>query len=545
MPNARCITGWTFTLAALVACSAPTPYGPDVAIDASVAEASVPDERSVDVGQEDARVDATHEDAGADVQRDTGAEVDSHADDDLRFCPSRGTPVHILSDPYNCGNCDYACADSNALASRCEMGHCVYDCPSGTAECAPDDGLACETRLADDDLHCGACDVACDTDSHCADGRCVQAPRLIGPISGARLSSQRPRLRWHLPAGVTSVRVEVCADRPCARVEHTEDVEGAEVRLVQPLPPGPHFWRVTSLVGGTPRGGPSRVWEFFAASADAPHDAVLSVVNDWNGDGVEDALSSVPDPGTRTPSLGEDPIVWAPSSPIVFGIGDVDGDGFGDVLSTQLFYRRVGLLHPQIIKLHVRRGGGTLRLNRIVTISNYSTFSGYNDETWDSIGDFNEDGWADLLLTSHAHGGIGPTYTRVLSGSAGRLDEDAFHVELYSDADRDLYAVGDVDGDGTMDIAAHQLHSPMSSEMVVIIRAGASLIHLTRPPGSPEYHPPWGDLRNFRGFSTLRDYNGDGLPDVIFRWAIDDVAFTQIHLGRFNDGVDPVGFRAP
>ena len=82
----------------------------------------------------------------------------------------------------------------------------------------------------------------------CFDGACLAtAVRSIAPLSGLVLNSRRPLFRWSHASGVEGVQIEICADRPCATVEHAETVAADSLRLADALAPGVHFWRLHAV----------------------------------------------------------------------------------------------------------------------------------------------------------------------------------------------------------------------------------------------------------------------------------------------------------
>jgi len=170
------------------------------------------------------------------------------------------------------------------------------------------------------------------------------APRLIAPLSCTWHSSRRPTLRWERPAGVERVVVEVCADRPCQRVEHTLEASGDTVRVPEELRPGVHFWRAFALRDGQ-RGPASFTWEFRAPFRSAPNDLALASYVDVNGDGYGDAVlrAGAGHEDRRLSTLGSYVFFGSARGPeprprqrlphgVLYNVGDANGDGFSDVV---------------------------------------------------------------------------------------------------------------------------------------------------------------------------------------------------------------------
>jgi hypothetical protein len=85
---------------------------------------------------------------------------------------ANGCEADFRSDPLHCGDCATACsAPANALAG-CAAGTCgLGPCAGGFGNCDGDPLNGCETDLAADRLHCGACNAACSFPN--ASGACV------------------------------------------------------------------------------------------------------------------------------------------------------------------------------------------------------------------------------------------------------------------------------------------------------------------------------------------------------------------------------------
>ncbi|MFO0609642.1 MAG: VCBS repeat-containing protein, partial [Polyangiales bacterium] len=188
----------------------------------------------------------------------------------------------------------------------------------------------------------------------CADPPPVIAtPRLVAPLSGMRVSSQRPTLRWQLPAGMTRARVELCTDRSCTRPLAQEEVTGSSWRSPTRLAPGLTFWRVRGLDAAGAVAWTSATWLFQVRRRDTEVDTTLGRILDFNGDGyddlpmprlvdgdplrgrVVDVFFGTPDGLTPEPLL----TVQLPEAELAgsfrirsFSAGDMDGDGNTDLL---------------------------------------------------------------------------------------------------------------------------------------------------------------------------------------------------------------------
>ncbi|HPA80587.1 MAG TPA: hypothetical protein PLS95_07205 [Thermoanaerobaculales bacterium] len=74
---------------------------------------------------------------------------------------SNGFETNLNTDPANCGSCGHACAVAHGTPA-CSTGMCVIaSCDSAWDDCDKSYANGCETDLANDPLHCGACNSQC------------------------------------------------------------------------------------------------------------------------------------------------------------------------------------------------------------------------------------------------------------------------------------------------------------------------------------------------------------------------------------------------
>ena len=214
-------------------------------------------------------------------------------------------------------------------------------------------------------------------------------PRPLAPLSGSVSGSRQPVFSF---AGPSSARVDICYDRACAHLLRSLDGADGRAQPDTALPAGTFFWRVVSrhrqsatwqlvvpsresglttaaatvpdyngdgradIAIGAPGAGAGSVPIFFgsffgfSATADVTltggdqFGRAIAAVGDVNGDGYVDlAVASGGDPGTVNiyeggaagPTMGN----ALPPGAITTGFGatmasagDVDGDGYGDVI---------------------------------------------------------------------------------------------------------------------------------------------------------------------------------------------------------------------
>ncbi len=214
-------------------------------------------------------------------------------------------------------------------------------------------------------------------------------PRLLGPLSGSVSASRQPVLTF---TSAPAARVDICYDRACASPLRSLAGANGRAQPDTPLPAGTVFWRAVAggrssatwqlaipsrdsaptvvsatvpdyngdgaadVAVGQPGPGSGVVAVFYGTSTGVSASPVVVVmggdqfgraiaaVGDVNGDGFVDlGIASGADPGTVNiydggaagPTMGNALLpgpVTAGFGATMASAGDVDGDGYGDVI---------------------------------------------------------------------------------------------------------------------------------------------------------------------------------------------------------------------
>ncbi len=275
-----------------------------------------------------------------------------------------------------------------------------------------------------------------------------EQPRLIAPYANGRLSVRAPTLRWLQARG--EQRLTVCRTRACAAADvvWSAVVAGASARVPSELAPGRYYWRVEARAEGATRA--SATWSFQVPQRSAPVESVVGTYFDAEGDGRDDVVALT---DARLSVLrGGQSLSWRLHDEALgsaFGVGDFDGDGLSDVgvaaacIVASSCARQASILRSS-------SDSNALRPTAILVDQRDSTsLSNAGDVDGDGYGDVivataNEQSPQHEMFVAHG----GPDGVSRTTPST--------RIVISGGWVRSAAAAGDVDGDGFADIVATQ-----------------------------------------------------------------------------------------
>jgi hypothetical protein len=461
--------------------------------------------------------------------------------------PSEG-PCADTTAVTSCGSTCTPCSAPDHSVATCDGIACGFACDVGYHACgdacaADDDVAMCGASCspcpdAPENAHAtcnlNACGFTCDPGFSPSQTSCSPtAPRLLSPLSTSTVTSRRPALRWVLAAGTDGARVELCLDRACTNVIETLDVTGSSATPDADLPVGVVFWRVRARVGNKLGSDASATWQLVVRARSAPLDRWWGSVLDVDGDGYADIAIGSPRandndgrvqlfpgsasgaPSTATAEL-TNPDGQGFFGASVASAGDVDGDGYADLIVGAPYWPGVPWAGTQAGRAYLYRGGPTglsTSPTTLVAPDGDGSIFGFSVA---SAGDINGDGYGDVVVgatgtndyvgTVYIYfggpGGLAKVPAATIAGSAGTNARFGNAVA----------GVGDVDGDGYGDLVIGEPRWDAQP-------AGHAYLYLGSATGVAAtpvtFAGPVGAGDQFGYALAADDFDGDGRADLV------------------------------
>ena len=386
--------------------------------------------------------------------------------------PANGCETPVGESLSNCGACGVACVARPNSAPRCSSGACEHPCNPGFADCDGAPGNGCETSLAVNPAHCGACRNMCGASQACAGGTCVAipAPRALSPLSTSTVTTQSPTLRWVNGPGASGAVLHLADNLAFDRQIMLTVPNGSSARPTA-LAAGRWYWYLKGFSNATNTTGAqvSPTWQFSVGERDTPVNRSFGTVSDFNRDGLGDFAAASPAATTDYttvpvssgrvrlylgnvagfagasvtyqaggPNTNNNPTIQYGAA--VATAGDTNGDGLPELL--------IAGSDGTFGRVYVYRGAGADSGASPLAVLSGGIRAAEFGRSLSSAGDVNGDGYADVIvgaaneayLFPGSAGGLGVAPSVLLTGQAGE------------DYGRAVSGAGDVNGDGFGDV---------------------------------------------------------------------------------------------
>lgn len=424
-----------------------------------------------------------------------------------------------LSDDFPTAACGSGCMETGTPDSTLDSsGDVAFDSRIDAADSRADSTV--ETADAMDTF-----DAATDGDSIVVD---PTPPRPIAPLSTSTVTSRRPTLHWLLPAGTDGAHVDLCHDRVCSSIVATIDATGTSGKPSADLPVGVVFWRLHGTAGGVKGSAASPTWQFTVGALTAPVDTSGGATMDVNGDGYADAVIGAPNYSSGTGrvyifvggsggiSASAATTIDSPDFKGNFGVsvasaGDVNGDGYGDVIVGANKVSTSG--GSQAGRAYVFLGSSSGLPTTPSSTLDGSTANGQFGFSVAGVGDLNGDGYGDLLV-GEPGAASGDGRATVFVGSASGTTTTGTPIASPSAGSGFGWSVagaGDVNGDALGDAVVGAYNYGSGTGRAYVFAGGSS--GLPSVPSTTIAAPASGGSFG-ASVAGAGDVNGDGYMDV-------------------------------
>jgi trimeric autotransporter adhesin len=232
-------------------------------------------------------------------------------------------------------------------------------------------------------------------------------------------------------------------------------------------------------------------------------------VGDFNGDGKPDivtadfspsnsvsVLLNTTAPGATTPSFAAGVDFAVGVGPASVAVADFNGDGKPDIVVANQNANSVSIL------LNTTAPGATTP-----SFATHVDFATGSLPEGVAVGDVNGDGQPDLVVASAGSHAISVLLNTTAPGAG--IPSFATHVDFAAEPDTDSVTLGDLNGDGKLDIVVGQAGSYSQSVAV--------LLNTTTPGAATPSFTPQVDFATGAtpGSVAIGDLNGDGLLDIV------------------------------
>ncbi len=198
--------------------------------------------------------------------------------------------------------------------------------------------------------------------------------------------------------------------------------------------------------------------------------------------------------------------------------GDVNGDGYSDVIVAEYYY---SIEHENFGQVHVYYGSASgLNTTPAWTVmgTQYASDFGWSVNT---AGDVNGDGYSDIIIgeryyeDDQSYEGRAQAFYGSPTGLSAAPDWTVYANEESSYFGDSVSTAGDVNGDGFSDviIGGYSYDNPETAEGFALVYYGSPTGLSTEPAWSAEGNQNYAHFGDFVG--TAGDVNGDGYSDVV------------------------------